>query len=301
MSTSLSFESVSRFTTEAIESLITLRNIVKRAYPQSSSAMDETIRVMRAATKFSLPDDALLIDLKDYRQEFSALLRLPYPIVTLEYANFLPPEPGSLVSSKRIIVAWTHEASTVFKVKNPWDRAIYFTQLYYDDEQSEWEPSTVVWGFNPDELAKDEHGEFLVTGFHDFPCHPEMYENLTQDQINSDLENGFKPLLEFCLTVNCENVKSTVVEPPAKLAKKRTKNNREPLYSYHVLNLPGDVEQGESGTRLGSRDGPRVHWRRGHLRRLSDSRIIWVRHALIGNPERGSVDKSYKVNQRPLA
>lgn len=97
--------------------------------------------------------------------------------------------------------------------------------------------------------------------------------------------------------MNCENVQTAEVAPPTKLNAKRVKNGKPPLDSYHVLVLPG----GAAGDHQGGsaiRNGPRVHWRRGHLRRLGDGRVIWVRHALVGNRELGAVQKEYRVETK---
>lgn len=294
MSASLDFQHISRFTSEAIESLLALQKQARRIYPKSAAEMSETIRLLRAANKFSLPDNGILLDLKDYRPDYAGMLRLPYPIVTLECAMTWPTLDGAFPSSKSIIMAWSAEAETTFKINTAPPAVIYFTHVWYDDEQSAWEPSPVVWGFDPLELEKGEDGEFVMTGFHHCPCHPEAYERFSGDDINRDLEMSFRPLLEFCLTVNCENIKTEVLAPPDKLAKKRIKNNREPFYSYHVLLIPGGGE-GDGNSSQSGRDGPRVHWRRGHLRRLQSGSVIWVRHTLVGSAENGLVDKSYAV------
>ena len=158
----------------------------------------------------------------------------------------------------------------------------------------------MVWGFDPAELEIDQSGEFLLKGFRNFPCHENahrrmktspQYENL----ITHELSNMVKPLFEFCLTVNCQNISTVEVPPPAKLQKKRQKNGREPLYTYHVLQL-SQQPVGAPGVGLGyERSGPRVHWRRGHLRRLQSGQVIWVRPAIVGNAEQGLIDKTYSL------
>lgn len=295
--TTFTFDNISRFTSEAVESLVELQKIAKDHYPKSARAMSETIRLLRVAEKFSLPDDAMLLDLKTYKREYAPLLRLPYPIVTLECRTSLI--PGRTPSSRHILIAWTDEASTSFKVEVATPGTIYYTHLWLDDEVKEWEPSPIVWGFHPDELVQDADGEIgLTTGFHNFPCHPEVFDSALaksgEQFITDDLEQSLRPLLEFCLTVNCQNVPTRTVSAPEKLKSKRAKNKREPLYDYHVLDIPGYYAADSDGGSQ-ERNGPRLHWRRGHLRRLADDRVIWVRHALVGNVEQGIASKSYRV------
>lgn len=292
------FAHSNHFSSNAIESVLRLQKIAARQFPKAAKEMTETIRLMRSAEKFNLPDDGVLLDLKSYRPEYEPMLRLPYPLVTLEFAVRTPPEEGSLPSSKRIILAWMQSADTTFKMPSAPERTIYFTQVWFDDEQGEWEPSPVVWGFNPSELDITD-GNFAVTGFHHFPCHPEPYERFDDRSLSQDLQSAATPLFEFCLTVNCENIESELIVPSEKLGAKRKKNGREPFYTYHVLRIPAaqSGEATEEGSSLADRNSPRAHWRRGHLRRLATGKVVWVRHTIVGTAELGRVEKSYLLEK----
>jgi len=45
----------------------------------------------------------------------------------------------------------------------------------------------------------------------------------------------------------------------------------------------------------GTHASPRLHERRGHWRHLRSGEIVWVRECLVGSPERGVVEKDYRV------
>jgi hypothetical protein len=45
----------------------------------------------------------------------------------------------------------------------------------------------------------------------------------------------------------------------------------------------------------GSHASPRLHERRGHWRHLHSGDAVWVRPCLVGSPERGVVEKDYRV------
>lgn len=294
---SLTFAQTNHFTSDAIESVLRLQKLAAQHYPLSAKEMNETVRLLRNAEKFNLPDDGVLLDLKSYRPEFEPMLRLPYPLVTLEFSVKSPPEEGTYPSSKRIVLAWEQDADTTFKMPSVSERLIYFTQVWFDDEQGEWEPSPVVWGFDPSELDVTD-SNFAVTGFHHFPCHPEPYERFDEVALDHDLQSAVTPLFEFCLTVNCENITSQQVVPPEKLSSKRKKNGREPFYTYHVLRLPvtPSEQPNNEGIALADRNSPRAHWRRGHLRRLATGKVVWVRHTIVGTAELGRVDKTYSFS-----
>lgn len=112
--------------------------------------------------------------------------------------------------------------------------------------------------------------------------------------LQSEANIAFQPILEFCLTVNCENVIQDVVPPQSAINKKRLSKGKEPFYSYRVLAIPGhSTEHIKNG---GRHNGPRLHLRRGHLRRLASGKVTWVRHTMVGKSDRGVVETTYAVS-----
>jgi len=102
--------------------------------------------------------------------------------------------------------------------------------------------------------------------------------------------------IQACSVINCANVTPADIEAPAALNKKRKANGKQPFFSYKVLQLAD--ERRESGARDGSggqHASPRMHLRRGHLRRL-ESKSIWVRPTMVNaESKRGAVFKDYAV------
>jgi hypothetical protein len=101
-------------------------------------------------------------------------------------------------------------------------------------------------------------------------------------------------LLEFVVTVNCENVTQDTLEPSRVLNKKRSAKFKEPFFSYRILTIPGTNSEYNGG--VGTHASPRMHLRRGHIRRLITGKVTWVKNTIVGNPERGLVEKSYTVS-----
>lgn len=67
-------------------------------------------------------------------------------------------------------------------------------------------------------------------------------------------------------------------------------------FEYHVLKLPTGTVRETLGSRVGSdRDGPKYHFRRAHLRTLSKGTQTFVRSCFVGNREKGTVEKEYKI------
>jgi hypothetical protein len=129
------------------------------------------------------------------------------------------------------------------------------------------------------------------------------------NQISDNADEG-TAMVEFCSVVNCSNVSSSRVSPPQNLNKKRIKSGKTPLFEYHVLELSVDAGRGGVSSRRDGNGGvvgpdrvsPRVHLRRGHIRRLHDSgRVVWVNAAVVGAKDRGVVVKDYAVSVKTSA
>jgi len=82
------------------------------------------------------------------------------------------------------------------------------------------------------------------------------------------------------------------------LNKKRQAKGKQPFFSYKVLQLLEERrEVGKTGAG-GSSVSPRMHLRRGHLRRL-ESKVVWVRPAMVNaGVNTGAVLKDYAVQPK---
>ena len=118
-------------------------------------------------------------------------------------------------------------------------------------------------------------------------------ESLSYEQILLDSHDEVTCIVQACAVLNCENINTATIDPIAKSNQKRVKNNKEPFFSYHVLQIN---EKASSNTSEGgSHRSPRSHLRRGHIRRLAN-KVVWVRSAMINaNSKDGKVIKEYKL------
>jgi hypothetical protein len=74
--------------------------------------------------------------------------------------------------------------------------------------------------------------------------------------------------------------------PPAAINKKREKNGRPPLIKHNVVTIKERHFSDE--TKFG-RTGVRLHWRRGHVRRIASGGLVIVRPHLVGKRELGEI------------
>lgn len=102
-------------------------------------------------------------------------------------------------------------------------------------------------------------------------------------------------LIKACSVINCANVGTATVDAPLALNKKRLASGKQPFFSYKVLQLTDEPRAPSRAPAGGTHSSPRMHLRRGHLRRL-ESKVVWVRPTMVGAAnEHGIVLKDYAV------
>jgi hypothetical protein len=103
---------------------------------------------------------------------------------------------------------------------------------------------------------------------------------------------SFVPLIESKSTVITEK------KAPEQLNKARAKKGKVPLQAVRYVEVPSLHDASKSGTG-GTHASPRMHWRRGHLRRWKDG-VIPVSPCVVGAAESGVVQQIYRARVKPL-
>ena len=76
-------------------------------------------------------------------------------------------------------------------------------------------------------------------------------------------------------------------------SKRLQAKGKAPLFSWHTVKIePPKPKQEHRG---GTHATPRLHDRRGHLRRLANGNTCWVRACKVGDASKGVVFKDYEV------
>lgn len=116
-------------------------------------------------------------------------------------------------------------------------------------------------------------------------------------QIMLDSRDEVMVVVQACSVINCANVTTVEISAPVALNKKRQEKGKQPFFSYKILQLSD--ERRETGNRGGGNHStPRMHLRRGHLRRL-ESKVVWVRPAMVNAGSNvGAVLKDYAVQPK---
>jgi hypothetical protein len=287
------------YTSHAIDDIKSIQSDISKWEPITASELSKLVLLMRSSVKFSLPADARLIDVCDVGRDYIDLVQLPYPVVTLEFSVAPIETSGIIKQSKRIVVCWDKRASTAWKFNGETpeaDSIIYCLAISFDDIQRMWIPETAVaWIDKNFEFNKSKNRLRNVNFIFPFPEWEEKARS--SEHFESDLswaiETSVFPMISFCLAINCSNVAEESITPSKKLNSKRVQNGKEPFDTCHVLTVGGRSVM--SGTNGGTHSSPRMHLRRGHIRRLSSGKTIWVNNTIVGRSELGSVSKSYNV------
>lgn len=242
----------------------------------------ETVKTLRKAEKFILPTNAELGISIGLTVASFELCKLPYPLIALEFPT----------------TNWEGVNATILLIEEGGDGFIYMSPIPRSrtapESEFQWFNPTYRCRMNPLEcIAEIQKGDgYCCIGSIEFPFGGRG-EYVPRDEEYRLLDRCARVVLGFCSLVNCANIGTDIVPAPLALNKKRALKQKEPFYSYRVLTI-GPGKKGEGLSFSGHHASPRMHLRRGHIRHLED-KSVWVRHCIVGNPDKGVVEKAYAV------
>jgi hypothetical protein len=129
---------------------------------------------------------------------------------------------------------------------------------------------------------------------------PEGFSNLQKFMLQNSFNNlwiaAYWKSLAAMEVIACSNVEliDNIKKPPY-TEQRKAKNKNLPLFTYKTLHIKTSItkaKQGDSTQPAGK--SPRLHLRRGHIRRLGENRI-WVKSCVVGSKEQGIIHKDYKI------
>jgi hypothetical protein len=252
--------------------------------PDANHAMlRNAIYMADSSQKFILPDGGRLYDDKELKcLDETQPIRLPFPIIALEYSRNapLPTENQSTEAkcSKAIIFAR--------EFNNDGKDVILITAVNWADMYGLWLPFPNV---AIPSVGYLDRSRVSATG--------RVTIKVIQNGIipAEDTMDEIGALLCFLNILTCKNVS---IEKMHHGKEGKKVKSALPFDSYHVLSIAADGGTSTPGVGA-SREGrsPREHLRRGHIRRLQDGRRIWVNATVVaagrGN---GIVSKDYTVS-----
>lgn len=278
---------------------------------------------LKDAVHFAIPDGGVILD-DDYKGIVGQHVRLPFPLITTEYyINGGEPEPDKARSTKRVCLA--QEVTTEYLKKhfpNPFlskfeDDYIWIMVLAaaYFDENKFWglDPCGFVF---PSQWDSDFDFQNTVemnlakngTRINGYPIYilEELFEMVLKTEGESsamglirDASSETASILALCEALSCTNVMHKPMETiDPRVNERRIRDGKVPLYETRVLwiNVPGN-EGSQGDGQGGSHKSPKQHLRRGHIRRLSSGKNVWVNSTIVGAKENGYVEKQYAIRK----
>lgn len=101
--------------------------------------------------------------------------------------------------------------------------------------------------------------------------------------------------LQALKVMNCSNIIIKDHKPGKFINQKRKKKSKIPLLSYKTLHIDTGQKVVSRKAAKGTHASPRVHLRRGHIRRLASGKTVWVQPCVVGNKDQGAVIKDYSL------
>lgn len=143
-------------------------------------------------------------------------------------------------------------------------------------------------------VAKDSKGEARACVFNGFNADGGQLRHPDLEKEEIGLFHAACTLTMAFEVFSCCNVTTIETQPPKFINAKRIAKGKVPFFSYRTLHITPDASEAPSGQDCGTHASPRLHLRRGHIRRLADRRV-WVRSSLVGDKSKGIAAKDYKV------
>jgi hypothetical protein len=268
-------------------------------------------RLMHLAEKFVMPDWGRIFDKEELAifEDMEVPQRLPYPVIACEfscdYKKHMNLGPDEMPSSRRIalmvegeaLASLTPRLAHIMLPENQ-DGFMVMPISYFDQKQI-WTPPPAVGWMKREDRPQDFKATPMVTplGLSSYSIYPES-ERLPRAV--RDFSDEVITCTHLLLALAMDRTTLTRIEAPAKLNKKRERNKKPLLYEYKVLDIVADIMEAPStviARPRGNHASPRLHKRRGHVRRLQSGRVTWVRNTIVGKPGRGEVRKDYTVHK----
>jgi len=260
---------------------------------ESVQEIEDVAHKIGKAIHFALPDNGRVLN-DGLRGIDGAIVRLPYPSITVEYFCKEAPLTKELPCSmpKRLCLASEIEIDGKMFVD------MYVVNFSAEDKQ--WFPQSIGFRIDLSEpIETTEEGmiiggvPLILNAFSYGMAITQLGVAVAFKNAYHDVQDEMFSVMELIEALSCSNVKTQPLEPVDVFKQaRRAKDGKLPIYETKILTIPGSVG---SGDHLGgTHSGPRQHLRRGHIRRLPNGNI-WVNSHLVGDPNKGRIEKSYQL------
>ena len=155
---------------------------------------------------------------------------------------------------------------------------------------------TMSWG-KMDLVRSAEKGQIVTNGVNVWP--PQETES-AQRQAGVLCVYDARNFIALTCMMQADGVTTNCVAEPTALNRARARKGKRPIHEIRTVHIKvGEKTFSPSGRSHGSHASPRLHWRRGHIRRLQSGQVTTVRPCLVGDVSAGRVAHAgYVVDRR---
>lgn len=253
-----------------------------------SAAEREAMTVLRKAERFLFRPPYLTFDLFkggiDFADQLAAhgLLQLPYDVVVFQFGPIHDEEEdAAYVVYDHVALAWMEDGHLCGRVYVAGISGVTPGQETYRI------PLGTIYAeaIKDDNLLRTFVARDLSCPIRDEPDHETVGIRIFMMTMFGGLG---------CL--GAAGVKLESVREPKFTNTLREKKGEAPVFGHNLVMIDMDQIRMPGVTRAGgSHASPRLHWRRGHIRRAASGKVSIVRPCLVGCAERGAVTKEYSI------
>ena len=256
---------------------------------------ENTIKSLRSSIKFKVPTDGVIVSpISDLKNDVKSVLRLPYPNMSVEIPISHGDSPFCICLAREV---HKDNISDVLRMDSSDATGAFTMSSVVLDQRS---GKFMLSAFKVVALTgstDQEDGKLLPA----FPI-PAMSCSLrdvgiTDSQAVNDYSIDLTALMNLSLASMMSGAKETVHEKRKGFFKGK-RGVKSEFFEYRTIDVQssGSNHSGESSGG-DARNGPRLHLRRGHVRKISDNRLTWVRHAIVGDRQKGIIMKDYSIKK----
>lgn len=300
----------------------------------SAAMMYRTVEIIDQSVKFILPDGGWLFEFEGFKETDLQLFHPPYESVLCEY--FVSSEEGNtdltLPVPQRIALASDFSMwDDLLAIPDAFEEngGVVISSIFYHPWSGLWQctpfmlgapkspdpryiskeakasardkvkesgfnlkPTKTGVGYDASVFILGEYGEKMLSAIKRSGGDPFIH-------IKNDLNSEEVAIFQLFASLNCENVSHQTLQAPKSLQKKRSKKGKHPLFEYKVLDVSVPKNKAtHSYSGEGDRNSPRVHLRRGHIRRTPNGKAVWVQPHVVGDKDQGVIHKDYHISPK---
>lgn len=175
----------------------------------------------------------------------------------------------------------------------------FMVYVFGTDQNGDWNISNWSYYVSPNHKQDTYLGDGCYT-FETLILYTGEYEYVRKQQLTPSHQT--LSMVNLCLMLlNCMNITTETIPAPDKLNKKRKKQGKQPLFSYHTLVIKPVGKRQESIPKHLWEN--RIHLQRGHFKTYTDEKPLfghitgrfWWQPHVRGRNKDGIVMKDYKV------